>query len=331
MENSVLPDYMNASLAQVAEKAKALQGDDTIQLIFITDPHHMAGGNQLRAAAAVRRLAKEISPACIVCGGDISGNGFKADVAEAQLEMIDALRVPGIPLFPVKGNHDDNSLQDFNSEPKTVQNVIFPNETYLFGYKDLEGTVEFDPGNESGLYYFYDIPDRKTRIVILNCIDIPYEVAEDGGLAHNGQWEYAFSDRQLEWVERNVFDFGGKPDGERWKAVFFSHVAMLQDGVYGADHEVAGGEAMWSLLKANRRHVAACFFGHVHYDQVVVRDDIPTISTLNALTYQDFDSAPARTFHTLTETAFDVVSIDYAKGELRTIRFGAGEDRSIPI
>lgn len=330
-ENRSLPDYLNVPLAQVVEQARELQGEDTVQFIFITDLHHYEGGNQLRTADAIRRLTEEISPDCIVCGGDISGNGIKVDIVEAQREMIGALRVPECPMLPVKGNHDDNSLHDFPSEPKTASNVIFPIETYEIWLKGLEGTVVFDKGNELGLYYYYDIPDKKTRIVVLNCIDIRYQVSETGGLAHNGQWEYAYSDRQVKWVEQKVFDFGGKPDGDKWKTIFFTHVAIFQESVYGADHEVTGGEAMWSILKANRRQVAACFFGHVHFDQVLLRDGIPMISTLNALTYQDFDSAPVREFHKLTETAFDIVSIDYAKGELITIRFGAGEDRMVSI
>ncbi|MDQ6420542.1 metallophosphoesterase [Paenibacillus sp. LHD-117] len=320
-----------AHLTHTVEKVRKAQGEEIVQFLFLTDPHHRTAGNQLRTAALVNRLIRDCALDCIVCGGDISENGDKAYVLQAQKEMMDALRAPEYPLLPVKGNHDDNSIYDYTNKTGGTGHVIFPEEMYRTLFRQLEGTAVFDTGNESGLYYYYDIPGKRTRMIILNCIDIPYAVTEQGGLAQNGQWEYAFSNRQLHWMEREALNFSTHTDGDGWKAVVFSHVSILQDGVYGADHEVAGGEAMWSIIRANRSRVAACFFGHVHYDQVIVRDGIPTISSLNAVTYQDFESAPARALHTITETAFDIVSIDYSKGKLQAIRFGAGEDRTIML
>jgi 3',5'-cyclic AMP phosphodiesterase CpdA len=276
-------------------------------------------------------LAQLIPLDGIVCGGDFSENGPKEEVVRSQRAIVNALRVPQCPLLSVKGNHDDNSIHDFHNKMGSTDHVIFPIESYEDLLKPLEGTVVFDKGNECGLYYYYDIPHKNTRVVILNSIDIPYITTDSGALRHNGQWEYAFSERQLDWVERKVFNFSGKPNGDTWKVVIFSHVAILQSGVHGADHEVANGEAMWKIIRANREYVVACFFGHVHYDQVQIRDGIPMISTLNAVSYKDFDECPERVKETISETAFDIISINYAKGELTATRFGAGEDRSVSI
>lgn len=326
-----IPEYFRSELSAVANKAMKDQGAGIVRVLFYTDPHHMPGGNQLHAAAAIRRLAKSIPLDAIVCGGDFSENGPKEEVEQSQREILNALRVPDCPVFPVKGNHDDNSIHDFHRKTGSVEHVIFPIESYENWLKPLEGTVAFDKGNECGLYYYYDIPDKNTRIVILNCIDIPYVTADHGLLRQNGQWEYSFSERQLDWVRRKVFDFTRKPNADEWKVVIFSHVPILQSGMTGADHEVAGGEMMWRIIRENRRHVVACFFGHVHYDQVQMRDDIPMISTLNAVSYKDFDDCPEKIKGTLTETVFDIVSINFMKGELTATRFGAGEDRIVSI
>ncbi|QJD87100.1 metallophosphoesterase family protein [Cohnella herbarum] len=330
-QDTDIPDYFRAELSLIADKALKEQNDGIVRVLFYTDPHHMPGGNQLHAATAIRRLARSIPLDAIVCGGDFSENGPKEEVRQSQREILNALRVPECPLFPVKGNHDDNSIHDFHRKTGSTDHVIFPIESYEEWLKPLEGTVTFDKGNECGLYYFYDIEDKNTRIVILNSTDIPYVTADNGMLRQNGQWEYAFSERQLDWVRRKAFDFGGKANGDEWKVVIFSHVPIVQSGVTGADHEVSGGEAMWKIIRENRRHVATCFFGHVHYDQVLFKDDIPMISTLNAVSYKDFDDCPDKIKGTLSETAFDIVRIDYAKGELTATRFGAGEDRTVSI
>ncbi|WP_214629492.1 metallophosphoesterase family protein [Paenibacillus agaridevorans] len=205
--------------------------------------------------------------------------------------------------------------------------MIFPVESYADIYQCLDGTVSFDKGNECGLYYYYDIPEKKTKIVMLNSIDIFYKVKADGMLLQNGQWEYAFSDRQVDWFEHKVFEFSGMPDSESWKVVIFSHLPIIQRGVKGyVDGEVENGEKIWKIIKTNRNHVVACLFGHVHIDQVLYQDGIPLISTLNAVSYRNYAESPERKVGTASATVFDLISMDCSRGELRLTRFGAGED-----
>lgn len=325
-----LPEYYHAPLSQAIDRAKQAQTKGTVDIAFYTDPHHKPGGNQLLAAAAVKHAAKALSSDCIVVGGDIVENGPKDIVVLAQSEFMEAIRMPGCPALPTRGNHDDNSIHDFHRKLRGANHVIFPVEAYADIYQCLDGTVSFDKGNETGLYYCYDIPDKKTRVAMLNSVDIVYKIKADGMLQQNGQWEYAFSDRQVDWFEHKVFDFTGLPESESWKVVIFSHLPIIQRGVKGyVDGEVENGEKIWKIIKTNRKHVVACLFGHVHIDQVLYHDGIPMISTLNAVSYRNYDESPERKVGTASETAFDLISIDDLKGELRLTRFGAGEDRII--
>jgi 3',5'-cyclic AMP phosphodiesterase CpdA len=325
-----LPDYYHIPLSETIDRAKQAQTTGSVDIVFYTDPHHKLGGNQLRAAAAVKHAAKALSSDCMVIGGDIMENGPKIEVLLAQSELMDAIRMQGCPAFPMRGNHDDNSIEDFRLKLKGANNAIFPVEAYTDIYQRLDGTVSFDKGYESGLYYYYDIPVKKTRIVMLNSVDVLYKVKADGMLQQNGQWEYAFSDRQVDWFEHKVFDFSDIPDGDKWKVVIFSHLPIIQRGVKGyVDGEVENGEKIWKVIKTNRNQVVACLFGHVHIDQVLYQDGIPLISTLNAVSYRNYAESPDRTVGTASETAFDLISIDCSKGELRMTRFGAGEDRIV--
>ncbi|WP_409341530.1 metallophosphoesterase family protein [Paenibacillus sp. MBLB4367] len=356
--NGRLPDYLQASVQTAITKANSLRSDRTLQFIFITDPHHQVGGNQLHAAKAVRELAAGTSAAFIVCGGDMSINGPKDESLQAQKEILQALTLPGYPLFPVKGNHDDNSIRDFYHHKNGTDNVIFPDEMYGELFKGLEGTVRFDADNAAGLYYYYDVPERRTRVIVLDAIDIPYRRSEEGGLVYNGQWKYAFSNRQLNWMAHHALDFTDKSDRTEWKIILFSHVALLQDDVYGTDNSIENDRVMWELLRAYQQGCAytsepvegdfaqsvtadfteqgpgtlvASLFGHVHFDQAVAKDGILMISSLNACTHRDFDNAPARTEGTITETAFDLVTVDYGQGKLYFTRVGAGEDRVVDM
>ena len=75
-------------------------------------------------------------------------------------------------------------------------------------------------------------------------------------------------------------------------------------------------------------NVIAAFAGHLHYDNLVYDGKIVAIDTQSGsgLYRGQWDPAcPAREYGTITETAFDLVSI---RGQvIYCTRFGAGEDR----
>ncbi|MDF2716917.1 MAG: repeat family protein [Paenibacillus sp.] len=331
-----LPDYLMAETKEVLNRCRSVQNEETVSFVFITDIHHSKGGNQLYAVEAINQLAGQLRLDAIVCGGDHSHNGPKAEFMASQAELMDALNAVGLPFFPLKGNHDDNSIHDHYYDPDQTGNVVFPKESYDLYIRRIETFVSLDPAHPDGLYYYYDIPGRKLRMIVLNCIDIPYKTTDKGGLQYKGQWKYAFSNEQLHWMAHTALDFSDKSDSRDWSVVIFSHVSIGQEDVFGADHPIAGEEAMWGIIGAFRSgssyqnvttdgdfsrsveadfansgpgNVLGCFFGHVHFDQVIRREGIPLISTLNATTYRDFEEAPERTTGTRTETAFDISCI----------------------
>jgi DNA repair exonuclease SbcCD nuclease subunit len=349
-KHPVLPDYLNSELKRTIERAKQASDPDAIRFVFITDLHHEISGNQLHAARSVNRLSQELPLDAVICGGDNAINGPKTDVLAAQREIISELSSGSYPLFIVKGNHDDNSIED------AIDDVLFPDISYDLFVKSIEDVVMLDESNRLGMYYYYDLADKKTRIIVLNCIDIPYFVTEQGKLGYYGQWKYAFSNKQLNWMAHSALNLSGKPDREAWTIVIFSHASIIQDHVFGADQSIENENIAWGIVSAFQNGgfyrsvptsgdfaqqveadfssqgpgcVAAVIFGHVHYDQVVVQDGIPLLSTLNATTNQDFGEAPERTAGTVTETAFDLVTINKKRKQIVLTRFGAGRDRIV--
>lgn len=341
------------AVSKAAEEAASMQNDSTLNILFISDLHHQLGGNQLRAASAVRELAGKLPLDFILNGGDISVNGLKSDVVAAQKEMIAALQVQGVPLLSVKGNHDDNSIYEYEQGCRNSDHVVFPEDSYELTLSGLQGVARFDPDYPCSLYYYMDLPDKKTRMIVLDCIDIPYIKQDNGQLTYLGQWQYAFSSKQLNWLANRALNLHDKPN---WSVMIASHVAIMQEDIFGADHDVRNGEVLWKLITAFRdggrysseggegdfryqvkadfteqgpRAVIACLFGHVHYDQVVYKDRIPMISTLNATTNRDFEACPSRVCDTISETAFDLITVDFQQSMLHMHRFGAGESRKV--
>lgn len=332
-------------------KAAAVMGADTLNFIFVTDLHHRLGDNMLGTAARIAEAAKGLPLDFILCGGDIGVNGPKSEVVAAQAEIMQALAAAGPPLLAVKGNHDDNSIHDDALQLKGAANVIYPHETNSLMLDSVRHLAAFDG---DGLYYYLDIPAKRTRVIVLDCIDIPYELADHGGMRYLGQSQYAFSDRQLNWFAHEALNLADKAN---WRVLIASHIAIIQDRVFGFDHPVANGKVLWSILTAFSKgtayvsagagdfpykvevdyhpqgagRVIGCLFGHVHFDQAVRQEGLTMISTLNANTHRDFPEAPERLPGTDSESAFDLMAVDFERSRLLAWRVGAGEDRSIPF
>jgi hypothetical protein len=340
---------------EAVQKVSKYHKQSGLRFIYITDLHHELDGNQLRAADAVRDLAVRLQADFVLCGGDLSINGPKADALAAQQEITSALVVPGIPLLIAKGNHDDNSIYDAEHCPGSSRNVIFPRETRDILLAGLKERARFDDHRPEGLYYFVDFPTKQTRVIVLDCNDLPYSLNEKGELKYPGQWQYAFSSSQMNWLAKEALDLRDHRD---WKVLIASHVPLLQDGVIGADYAITGERILWGIVQAFRHGgtfeleegegdlvcqsaadfraqgpgiVVGCLFGHVHTDQVIDRDGVPHISTINACTHQEFPECPERLVNTVSETALDIMTLDYNRSMIYIHRFGAGNHREIPF
>ncbi|WP_158299451.1 metallophosphoesterase family protein [Paenibacillus antri] len=342
-----------SEIQAVAEAVEASRTEGALSFAFITDLHHRASGNQLRAAWALRELSARLRLDFVLHGGDASVNGPKEEVVTAQREMAEALAGAGVPVLTAKGNHDDNSIYDHERKTGSTEHVVFPQESKAIWGAASIAVARYDDSRPDSLYFYADFPEKRVRVVVLDCIDHPYRLKESGELAYVGQWHYVFSQGQLEWLAHRAFDLRDRPE---WSVLILSHVAILQDGVFGTDHPVRNGEALWDIVKAFRtgdrfrgeggegefayridadfaaqgaRDVIGCWFGHVHHDQVVVRDGIPNISAVNAWTLQEFPESPKREEGSITETAFDIVTADLGAKVCRLTRFGAGASRTV--
>lgn len=146
-------------------------------------------------------------------------------------------------------------------------------------------------------------------------------IDKDGNVIH--PLDIGFSREQVWWFEEVV-----KTDK---KVIVFSHSPINARGHFPdclkAQIDIANSGWLWNVMQKSD-NVIASIAGHLHYDNIVYDKRIVAIDTQCAtgLHKGKWDiSCPDREFGTITETAFDVVSV--TNELIYCTRFGAGNDR----
>ncbi|MBI6033758.1 phage tail spike protein, partial [Clostridium perfringens] len=296
---------------------------------FITDIHNDETNtyNYLNSARVIQKINESKNINYILTGGDYIDN------SESKEEVINRLknfkdRFLNNNLLITLGNHDDNSMM------KDFSKVITHAEMKKIMFSDIQD-VTF--GN--GLYYYKDFHNYKIRLIVLNSEDI---LEYDSSMKYKGQWDYAFSNEQLNWVAHTALNTD-------YKIIFCSHTPMVEN-VEGFDYPIKNAEAMLGIMKAytlgesysgsnttgdfkynvsvdynKKGTIVCCLFGHVHADNVVYKDNIAHISTTCDKYNQRFGSSQNGQLGNFNEIAFDVLTVKNDKGYLT--RFGEGKDR----
>lgn len=296
---------------------------------FITDIHNNETNtyNYLNSARVIQKINESKNINYILTGGDYIDN------SESKEEVINRLknfkdRFLNNNLLITLGNHDDNSMM------KDFSKVITHAEMKKIMFSDIQD-VTF--GN--GLYYYKDFHNYKIRLIVLNSEDI---LEYDSSMKYKGQWDYAFSNEQLNWVAHTALNTD-------YKIIFCSHTPMVEN-VEGFDYPIKNAEAMLGIMKAytlgesysgsnttgdfkynvsvdynKKGTIVCCLFGHVHADNVVYKDNIAHISTTCDKYNQRFGSSQNGQLGNFNEIAFDVLTVKNDKGYLT--RFGEGKDR----
>lgn len=297
--------------------------DAPLNFIFITDQHNDAISSVVPAVESMRYILERCPEIkFIVSGGDI-GNDYNPDPAgmrESHRRILEAMYGLGIPVHCVLGNHDDG-LGNMIDHHWDTRNCILPKEMH-----ELCG--RYNPTENNYYYTDVDTEGGGYRFIFLDCTDKPYLTDENGQYPFG--WRLEISNKQACWFEQAL-------DTDRWIFVF-NHSPLSNAGIWGTEGRPDGIKPYDDLLNGPRinyhakqcKKVLALFAGHVHYDNIRYDGDLPQITTLCAM-LQDWEPGmtPERIPGTITETAFDVVSV--VRDTMYLTRFGAGYDRSVDL
>ncbi|MBQ8578437.1 MAG: metallophosphoesterase [Clostridia bacterium] len=294
-----------------------------LNFIFITDQHN----ELVKSVVPVIESMQYILDRCpgihfLVSGGDI-GNDYNPDpngMRASHIRIMEAMYSLGIPVHCCIGNHDDG-LGNMIAQHWDNRNAILPDEMHRICGK-------YNPTNRNYYYTDIDTEGGDYRLVFLDCTDKPYLTDANGQYPYG--WRLEISDEQAEWFENNVLNTD--------RGIFvFSHSPLSNAGIYGTANMTDRIKPYDDLLGSPRltyhvrvcKRVLALFSGHVHYDNVHYDGDLPQITTNCALLQKWAPGCPERTAGTITETAFDVVSV---KGDtVYLTRFGPGTDRCVDL
>lgn len=313
--------------------------EKTVPLTFflLTDTHYAAGGtwdDTIRTMGAVNEAIR--ADGCIHLGDTTDGLVPAEITKEYVRAMQDDIRSLGLPLYYAVGNHDHNYFRN-NPERFGRQEMY---DLYLMPAADAEdgGQPHVEnrisrpesrsPGREAGgsaedreLWYYRDIGEHRLRLIFLDSFDPAEKI------------RYGFPEKELDWLEGTLEQL---PEG--WYALIFSHVPPVPRLHYWSS-EIRGSQRLTAILRRFQRRsgcrLMGFIHGHNHADQIDLREGFPIISIGCGKCEYFVDKKPegaetyARMRHTVSQELWDVLLVSTETEELKFIRFGAGENRSV--
>lgn len=279
-----------------------------------TDTIAKAATKIRRQLAAYNSIAKAYPVDLCVYGGDYLNNSSQTN-KETAMEALKAVRLlvdqtAGAPIIITKGNHDDNTMYtDYKNGYISIDSLYktLTNKNSTMAVRNAD-YLEMS-------YGYYDIPNKKIRVFILNTLDLPTELDEDTNkLAYSAQNDSGFRQYQLQFVADHL-QFSEKG----WQVMFFCHHPMIPfeketteadgysvSGKGGCVLAAHGSQAMLDIIGAfvtgtkgivtnttqdfetsvsydftkNRSNtVIACVYGHTHVVCHKIVDGIHHIAT----------------------------------------------------
>lgn len=247
--------------------------------------------------------------------GDIINGYETADLVKNQLQYAVArlLKIGGDKTYITVGNHDNNN--GAGDSERLNDRVLYSyierfNENYVTRSMTLTTSVYENTGSN----YYVDYASLKIRAIF-------FDSCYYGG---------GFPDDMLPWLETVL---SNAPSDYHF--VLFTH--MSTEAVYNGGSALGNASAMKSLLAEYKDRIYCYIHGHTHYDAVYYTNEFVQIGLCCSVPDQppasvpDGAISPARTIGTVTQDCISVIIILPDEGKVELVRFGAGNDATIPF
>lgn len=347
-----IPDYVKAAALEVAKKARAVQTDESITFIAMSDAHQLdtsadivAGNKHAGMAAKVLAYALPGIDFCCYLGDYTAGSSTttlaegRQHIKEINADIDEAFA--GIPQLRTLGNHD--SLQYSKAQNGGVLSAA---ELYgMVGAYNTGATM----GSTTEGYCYRDFDVKKLRVICLNT-------------AEGTEKEYV-SDAQKLWFANALKSVGAKSG---WKVLILSHHPLDWGGVCilsnivkayvdGGSITVSSGNTV-NFSGSNSAPILAAIHGHVHCfkaaklnsvsGSVGTEYNIWRVATPNMCFARNNEygqngnaeyygiefgetTTYAKTANSAKDTAFVVNVINPSAQKIYSFCYGAGYDREI--
>lgn len=371
-QGTAYSDYMQDEINAVTERLQAIQyaAPNSTTFAFCTDLHYREYRDPVRLQnimGSVAAISKVCPVELIAFGGDnladSKGDGQEALALAKHFGDI-LYKNQTVIAAPVLGNHDDNTLKSRSVTGSCLDSYKLKNgDYYTRAWRQIENIPGVCIGSREGLYYYVDLEAQKTRLIFLNCVDVPYIVGDDGVLKYAVCKDNGYSNEQLNWVANVALDFSDKAMPDEWIVATVQHYTDNPDiddfsGGNSVVKEERNGQVMLNILHAFNARTAytfertegdfACsvdcdyanakgkiicrFSGHTHKDAVAVSNGILYISTVGACSNDevpDVNGVYENVPNTGDESGWDIFTIDMDHEVVHATRFGTGVSRTI--
>lgn len=371
--------YFINGLKEVARKVVRLQSDDTVTSIHISDTHYATDSfarydleNYSRSNNHIKNvveLTNFIDVDYVVLNGDThDGSTANKNIAISNYrEAISTLGYANCPFFVTWGNHCNNNWGDSRlntvyKEVKTylpttpikayhgrMSQVIKNNEMYDIATKP--STVFNVVENELDKlgYYYYDVPNKKQRVIILNAQDVPQILDDDGYAKYININVSGYRQKQITWfyntlkstpLDVTVSIYQHYPFGKRYGNLdYYPYNFEMIDGII--DSFVTGGKYS-KTYNANtdfqasistdfldqKGKLAFLAHGHTHADRITKDSNGIVNYSIGCSVSRPKKDQGDRPLGQLEEDLWDVVVLNTKTRHVDLIRFGAGANRS---
>jgi predicted phosphodiesterase len=297
----------------------------------------------------------------IINAGDIItpfGRNTKESSKAKFAKFSDEAKKLVIPLIFTKGNHD---LNDWNNTPaNTFTDADWSEMWYDYAESQYGIVRQTKTSGEKSTWHYYDIADKKIRIIAVDVQDTDKEKTNaSGNVYYHGGVAWYISNEQMNWIVDVALNFDDKTD-KNWGVIVVSHQwnyadytddnpkyqdATLQlqhilnafntQGTYTRDYTFASDSFFDMYVSAdftryasesNPPHVICWLLGHEHLDQYKQVEGINIIGTTCGAVDTTGDPRVARIVDTVTQNAFDLISVDTEQRKIRCVRYGAGSN-----
>lgn len=333
---------------------KELNGDDVPITILITaDTHWLIpdNTNDLRSKQlrAFNWLSDKINTNFNLILGDYMSEGDSESGMSAMENKWKAYRyMMKDNTLILKGNHDDASYNGLFDATK----VISTNRMWDWSMDGKSG-LNTNPLEPKNFYYYVDDPVSRTRHIMLNTVDIPYNTT--GNNKYKGFDTFVIRQRQIEWLVNVALKVQ-----EGWDVAVYGHHSLYEnitptdielinrdvikkvliDFINGTDSTITsttfgGNEDFACTITTNfssqgARKLIGYFFGHHHKDFHIKEEGINHIGMASMKPYNAEIGDPWNRPQTGNDSfCAECIQIDTKLKKLYLTRFGFGTDRVI--
>lgn len=252
-----------------------------------------------------------------------------------------ALECPSAVLL---GNHDDNSSHA-KSSGATGNDYLVPDSKFIQAYRQNVNLFG-EKRNGNSNYFYYDIPNKKVRVVGINDYENPNTLDSDGNLKYPRINTSVITGAQLKWLATDALNVSADThvivmlhcpiDGtlkDNPTEHCYNHDVLKQlleafkNGTSGTlTSSTTDFPVNVDYSFANKGTLIGVFAGHTHTEDYQVINGINYVLNLNSVGCAGDARNRILYFDTKDEDSWSVIGIDTANKKVKLTKFGRGTD-----